>query len=185
MLSTSFRVLTQKRGLHFLLSSVQRSLPVVCPTTELGARARLLLSLLLIFLYSNCSFLWFCGVARLLPSLLLTHIIVPRLLLLLSCCCPPLLLRSLLLLSSLSFPSLLRLFSSRCAFWLLHSLLLLSSLVLRSIDAAVLLALLHALPFAGDDVVRAGVHQRPTIRSLSLSFMQFISLNFFSRCSSA
>ena len=67
-----------------------------------GARARLLLRLLLIILYSNCSFRWFCGIARL--PLLLTHIIVPRLLLLLSCCCPPLLLRSLLLLSSLSFP---------------------------------------------------------------------------------
>ena len=66
------------------------------------------------------------------------------------CCC-----------SSLSFPSLLRLFSSRCAFWLLHSLLLLSSLVLRSIDAAVLLALLHALPFAGDDVVLYDRHRSP------------------------
>ena len=113
--------------------------------------------------------------------LLLTHIIVPRLLLLLSCCCPPLLLRSLLLLSSLSFPSLLRLFSSRCAFWLLHSLLLLSSLVLRSIDAAVLLALLHALPFAARRRSPVPLH----IRSPSPSFMQFISLNFFSRCSSA
>ena len=95
----------------------------------LDAHARLLLSLLLIFLYSNCSFLWFCGVARLLPSLLLTHIIVPRLLLLLLyCCC-----------SCYRSLSLLRLLSSRCTFWLLHSLLLLSSLVLRSIAAAVLL----------------------------------------------